>query len=133
MNQLKVFTLEETNRLLPIISGLISDLHQKRDQVTAIEVEIDALELVNDHTWEAIPEGLEKLIETHRAALAEFYEIVDQIQSYGCFLKDVDLGLIDFYGMVGGQIVYLCWRFGEEKIGFWHEIGSGYANRQPLD
>ncbi|OGW87144.1 MAG: hypothetical protein A3C35_03130 [Omnitrophica bacterium RIFCSPHIGHO2_02_FULL_46_11] len=132
MNQLKVFTLEETNRLLPVLSGLISDLHAKRDRVADIEVEIDALELVNDHTGEAVPEGLERLVEKHRETITEFYEVVEQIHSYGCFLKDVNLGLIDFYGMVDGQVVYLCWRFGEDRVGFWHEIGSGYTDRKPL-
>jgi hypothetical protein len=29
--------------------------------------------------------------------------------------------------------VYLCWKYGEEDIAFWHEIEAGYAGRQTID
>lgn len=131
-NQLKVFTQAEVNQLLPVLSELISGLQKKRDHVVEIEVEIDTLELVSDHAGEAIPQGLEELITKHHEAIGEFHAIIDQIHSHGCFLKDVDLGLVDFYGIVEGCIVYLCWRLGEEQVSFWHEVGQGYANRKPL-
>jgi len=48
-------------------------------------------------------------------------------------LKDVDAGLVDFVGMRNGREVYLCWRYGEEEIGFWHELNAGFSGRQPVD
>jgi hypothetical protein len=29
--------------------------------------------------------------------------------------------------------VYLCWEEGEQEIGFWHDLGAGFAGRRPLD
>jgi hypothetical protein len=29
-----------------------------------------------------------------------------------------------------GREVYLCWKYGEQKIEFWHEIDSGFSDRQ---
>ena len=133
MNELKVFTLEEANRLLPTVTERTQDLHRKRDEITAQEVEVDALELVRSHTDDDAAGALEKLMARHRELVAEFYEVVDQIHSYGCFLNDADLGLVDFYGTVDGHTVYLCWRLGEQQVGFWHEVGQGYANRNPID
>jgi hypothetical protein len=28
--------------------------------------------------------------------------------------------------------VYLCWQLGEDGIGFWHDLESGFAGRRPL-
>ncbi len=131
-NEVKVFTLREANELLPILAELLHDLRKKRDQAGEIEIQIDALELVSNSGEDASARELEKLMERHRQVVAEFYDIVDEIQSNGCFLKDVDLGLIDFYGVVKGRIVCLCWRIGEERIGFWHDVKEGYAGREPL-
>ena len=132
MNELKVFSIEEANRMIPVLSLLISELHRKRDSIVGVEVGVDALELVCDETKEAVPEGLEDLMSEHREAVREFDAVVDEIHSHGCYLKDIDLGLIDLYGIVDGRVVYLCWRLGEDRGRFWHEVGQGYAHRQSL-
>ncbi|MBI3999891.1 MAG: DUF2203 domain-containing protein [Candidatus Omnitrophica bacterium] len=132
MNELKVFTLEEASQLLPLLTNLLMDLQEKRDLVAEIEVQIDAHELVSERINSIPAQALSELITKHRQAVDEFYVIVDDIHSYRCFLKDADLGLIDFYGVVEGRRVCFCWRLGEEQIGFWHEITDGYSKRQPL-
>ncbi len=132
MNELKVFTIEEANDLLPILTELLSELQSKRDLAAEVEVQIDALEIAGTSGQSSLQE-MSRLMEEHRQAVNEFYNIVDQIHELGCFLKDPDLGLIDFYGLVDGQVVYFCWKMGEDQIHFWHEVGQGYANRKTLD
>ena len=51
----------------------------------------------------------------------------------GVVLKDLEAGLCDFPYEHEGRIVYLCWKLGEEKIGWWHEVAEGFAGRQILD
>ena len=48
----------------------------------------------------------------------------------GCQLKDVEIGLVDFPTLYRGKEVYLCWKFGEAGIGYWHPIEDGYRGRQ---
>ncbi len=131
MNELKIFTVSEANQLLPVLTNLISELHKKRDLATQTEVRIDSLELIAGSD-EASKKELEHLLDAYRRLVSEFYAVVDQIHELGCFLKDVDLGLIDFYGLVSGQVVHLCWKLGESEISYWHETGQGYSSRQPL-
>ena len=50
----------------------------------------------------------------------------------GCFLKDIETGLVDFYALHEGRVVYLCWRLGEPQVSFWHEVGRGFTYRQPI-
>jgi hypothetical protein len=54
------------------------------------------------------------------------------IQELGCELKDIDMGLVDFPALREGRVVYLCWRYGEDRLRYWHELDAGFAGRQPL-
>ncbi len=132
-HELRTFTLEEANRLIPTVTQLLLQLKEKQKHVIDLEPQIDALELILDRTSAESSKELNHLIEIHRARVTEFYSAVDQIHQLGCLLKDVELGLIDFYAVLNGKVVYLCWKLGEEKVAFWHEVGQGYAYREPID
>ena len=67
-----------------------------------------------------------------RALVEELDGIVHEIEESGAHLKDVQLGLVDFPSERDGEIVYLCWQFGEPEIAFWHRVEDGFAGRQPL-
>jgi Uncharacterized conserved protein len=32
-----------------------------------------------------------------------------------------------------GEPVLLCWRVGEEQVGYWHGLEDGFAGRRPID
>ena len=66
------------------------------------------------------------------AAVDRLQDYVQELGALGCELKDYEMGLIDFPGRHEGHAVCLCWKLGEEKIGFWHEIEAGLAGRQPV-
>lgn len=69
-----------------------------------------------------------------RDALARrLKEAIDGIQEYGCQVKDLDLGLLDFPTLYRGKEVCLCWRLGEPEIAWWHEVDEGYKGRKPID
>lgn len=134
MNQLKVFTVKEANQTLPQITPLLQQLRNKRDQILALEVEIDALELIAGKNEEgAPPPSLNTKVEEYTQAVNQFYSVLDEIHNKGCVIKDIESGLVDFYSLYKGKVVYLCWKLGENEINYWHEIGSGYKDRQPID
>jgi hypothetical protein len=60
-------------------------------------------------------------------------EAVEKIQDYGCVVKDLDVGLIDFPTLFRGEEVYLCWKLGESGIEFWHGVHEGFRGRKPID
>jgi hypothetical protein len=57
---------------------------------------------------------------------------IDEILSLGAVPKDLGLGLVDFPSQLNDRAINLCWRFGEQRIRFWHSLDEGYANRKPL-
>ena len=132
MNDLKVVTVEEANRLLPFLTERIHGLQKKREEILSHEVEIDALELVTENKGEEGSPAVHKKVEEYHQIVNRFYAVIDEIHETGCLLKDLDLGLVDFYSLYNGRVVYLCWRLGEPEVAHWHEIGRGYACRQPI-
>ncbi len=34
--------------------------------------------------------------------------------------------------LVDGKLVWLCWRFDEEEVGFYHALDEGFAGRKPI-
>ena len=133
MNRLRLFTVEEANHLIPQLEPLILELREKRELILAQEVEIDALELVAEKTAESASPAIHRKVEDYQNNVNRLYAVVDTIYELGGFLKDLDLGLVDFYTLYQGRVVYLCWKMGEKEITTWHEVGRGYSFRQPIE
>lgn len=58
--------------------------------------------------------------------------LIHRIESFGCIVKDIDLGLLDFPSERDGKNVYLCWKAGEPEVGYWHGVDESFAQRKPL-
>lgn len=130
---MKLFTLDEANAMLP----------QVREQLEAMQAYKREVDAVRDYLEHAVSStggnghvrDENMLAEKRRKAEALVEDINDRLRvlnDWGIELKGLDEGLIDFPSERGGRVVYLCWKLGEEHIGWWHEIDSGFANRQPL-
>jgi hypothetical protein len=58
--------------------------------------------------------------------------LAKKIRSKGCIIKDLNAGLLDFLSERDGREVYLCWRYGEPRIEFYHELHTGFQSRQHI-
>ena len=59
-------------------------------------------------------------------------EAIDFIQTNGCVVKDLDMGLLDFPALLGNDEIYLCWKLGEPRIEWWHRINDGFSGRRRI-
>lgn len=66
-------------------------------------------------------------------AALSFSRGLAQITAWGVVVRDLDSGLCDFRARHEERDVYLCWRLGEDRIGYWHELEAGFQGRVPLD
>jgi hypothetical protein len=66
--------------------------------------------------------------EAQRALKAELLYLAER----GILLRDPETGLVDFPGEVDGRPVFLCWRMGEDDVGWYHEQHAGFSSRKPL-
>lgn len=126
------FTREEAEALLPKVSVILRSIQKSHTNLRQTEDELNTLHQQaagNGHHLHAHMFQLQENISNHTRVMRKLLEQLDQ---YGCELKDPNTGLIDFLSLRNGREIYLCWRLGEDRINFWHDLQSGFAGRQPL-
>jgi len=129
---LRHFTLQEATALLPRLEEMIRTLRELRDAAVVKKAQVDQL-------WRRL-EGGEPVLSaigeeqgTLDAITGRLASAAQEIESTGCVLRDLDMGLIDFPCRAkAGRTVYLCWRQGEPAIAFWHGTDEGFAGRKPI-
>ena len=66
-------------------------------------------------------------------AMTRLHDEVQKLEELGCILRDPSVGLVDFPAVRLGERVWLCWKFGEDRISFWHTSREGYAGRKRIE
>ena len=131
----KTFTLEEAQRLLPVLQALIKRAMEGKQLIELVEKELQDLKhriLLSGGLLVDIPAVARRRAERDKS-LQEIKDTLAEINAIGVQVKDLDIGLLDFPCAVGDDIVLLCWKYGEEKIEFWHGMEEGFRGRKPID
>jgi hypothetical protein len=120
------YTREEANALLPQLTQLLRKLRDAKDELTDEE----AHELLS----EAAPSngGGDAGVQVG-AAFLEVRRLLETLEDAAIVIRDIDRGLLDFPAVIDDREVFLCWEQGEDEVAYWHELGSGYRGRRPLD
>ncbi len=125
----QLFSEEEANALIPRLEILVRQLQMQaaslRERIEALSVDDPAI--VHSEFREVVGRYPEL-----RSFTANMAEAASQIGSFGCILKDIEQGLVDFPHDAGDETVFLCWQFGEPRIVAWHRVDRGFSDRQPL-
>jgi hypothetical protein len=126
---MKLFSPEKANALIPVLAPIVEELWLKRRELAIKLLEFDP----------ALRGGRPERLGDRRSARrftelkAEIVRLINRIEAYGCVVKDIDLGLLDFPALRDGRPIYLCWKAGERSLAHWHGIDEGIAHRKPLD
>jgi len=122
----KYFTVAEANAALPQIEPIMARLLEKRARAVRLYQQIEPL-LADLHLDIGGP------IPTQMAQdFATISRLIEQLQGMGCVVKDINVGLLDFLCDRNGRDVYLCWRYGEPEVSFYHDLHEGFNGRQPV-
>jgi len=140
------FDLDRANALLPELRETLLRLRTMRAEVVAMRDGLLALrpEPVSGAAatgGSTVPPGLTPEVEAQaRAIHLRLQGVVDQMEAdvlrvdeLGAQLRDIETGLIDLPALVSGRPVWLCWRLGEDSIGWWHEADAGFEARQRIE
>ena len=122
----RYFTVDEANELLPELEPLVGRVLALRARITSQSRELGGLLTdLRSNIGGPLPTRL-------AGEFAEVEELVSRIQSYGCVLKSLEAGLLDFLCERDGRDVYLCWRYGEPRVEYYHELHTGFQGRRPV-
>lgn len=134
----RYFTVEEANRMLPLVQRIVSDIVRQWQAVCDLEQRLamvarrkpsrsSSAQVVDVYEEELAQSQRE--FETEQGTLLQY---IEELRALDVELKGFD-GLCDFLSLRDGREVYLCWKLGEPEVAHWHELRDGFAGRQILE
>ncbi len=122
------FTTNEANEALPDVIKKFEYALAKKNEVTKLEQQLQ-MSLSTTNSFEEYVTLKQKL----NSKITKFYESVEILENTGVVVKSIEQGLLDFPSKRFNEEVWLCWKYGETEIRFWHEKDSGFMGRKPIE
>ncbi len=119
----RYFTPVEANAVLPTVVGRLERLRE------VTQTSRDLLEQLRSNAVEGDRRAAAHTVDRLRA---EARELLDSLQDDGVQVKGIDKLLVDFPALFRGREVCLCWREGDDAVGWWHPAHEGASKRQPI-
>ena len=113
INRSGVFSLEEAQRILPVVRRITNEFSAKVELLIA---RLETLQLNQTETICLLEAQVNELIQTWN----------DKIRKLGADPRG--LWVVDFKCKDG----YYCWKHPESDIDYWHDGSDGYAGRKHL-
>lgn len=135
MADMQLFTLEAANALVPKLNVMVREQLVRRSE---IESRLKSLSVVAGDVPQDLsledgdPEPVRTLKLELVARIAQYQDAWKEVEQLGAVIKDPRIGLVDFYGKVDGQSVWLCWKYGEAEIAHYHALDEGFSARRPI-
>ena len=129
----RYFTPEEANEALEDVRPLTEALVGHRHALVELQERQGSLVTrIAGNGGNVEPHELQEVQERLNEEVAGIARCVARIHQVGALVKDLDEGLVDFPAQREGEEVLLCWRLGEDEVGYWHGVDKGFSGRRPL-
>ncbi len=122
-----LFTVDKANTILPKVKKRFDEILCCKNNVMDIQEELQNLSDSNC--------GFEKFIKKKQElnhAVTALYNMIQELEDMGIMIKSVDEGLLDFPSIRYDEEIWLCWKFGENQVKFWHRKEEGFMGRKPI-
>jgi hypothetical protein len=126
--EMKIFTVEEANALLPKVRKIVARIQQAHKSLARYREDVKKAAEAAENGGGGIVDGVQ-----YASILATLTEQLTELEGLGVQMKDFERGLIDFPSLRDGRMVLLCWQMGEgDELEWWHDVDAGFAGRTPL-
>jgi hypothetical protein len=135
----KLLTIEEANRMLPLLRKIVFDIQTSWEMIIAKRTELECLEKAVKQNPALLEELNSKLagpsarIQELKAELNYLIEKINnyirEVEDLGCFVEEFKRGIINFPSLFHGRKIFLCWGLGEDHVDHWHELDESYNDR----
>lgn len=115
--------------------SVINKIKRKIDRVARLREEILVLDNTKIFFDSANMENLlleVQLSKNFHEKNLEMFSLITEIVQEGCIIRNIDDFEIDFYYKLKDKDIFLCWKNGEERISFWHELTETAKQRKPI-
>ena len=129
----RYFTADQANEALAEVRPLTEELVQHRRALLELQALQSSLnERIAGNGGNVEPREVQDMQARLDEEVAGIARCVARIHEAGGLVKDLDAGLVDFPARREGVEVLLCWRLGEDEVGYWHGLEEGFSGRKPL-
>ena len=113
--------------MLPDIREKMKALMEKKKLLDAQKEEVERYNLIGLRTDGSVEKAkrLDFLAE-------DMMRTIRELEDLDVTVRDIDFGLVDFPAERYGEKVFLCWRYGEVDVGYWHRPEEGFGGRRSL-
>ena len=122
------FTTNEANQVLPEVIKKFEMALAKKNEVVKLEQQLQMIMNTTNKFEDYVP-----LKQKLNSAITQFYEASENLEKTGVVIKSIEQGLLDFPSKRFDEDVWLCWKYGETEIKFWHDKEEGFMGRKPID
>jgi hypothetical protein len=133
--QPRLFSLREANAMLVTLQEQFTRARQLRDQLLLTQEKLAetgrAIEGPEIEVDPHAPPAVQRLQQRAADVIERLRALLKEVSEMGVEVKAAD-GLVDFRSKLRGRTVYLCWKFGEERITHYHDLETGFSGRRPL-
>jgi len=135
MTDARRYTVAEVDALVPELARRFETVMGLRTQLKALYARLEG---GGNPPGQTLPDGVPADVIRDRAVFDGMAEAlrdeVNAIAETGCVIRDIEIGLVDWLGAADdGHDVWLCWRYGERTLGWFHELDTGFSGRKPID
>src|ERR1700709_2813835 len=132
-NRTRLFTVDQANALLPDLLPVVATLREHALALRAEQAVLDELARRAEEMGGVKPTAREAEAAVHACGhVSALDDAIGELQSAGVRVKDAERGLLDFPSQRDGELIELCWLYGEHAVTHWHRIGEGYAQRRGI-
>jgi hypothetical protein len=132
---MRYFTLPQAQRALPEVERHLREalFHKSESQKAQEQMDRTAERVRSSGGARVNPAEVLAQRARRDNSISALKEALEEIEEAGAVVKDLDIGLLDFMTRYRNQDVCLCWKLGEDRIGFWHGTEEGFRGRKPID
>jgi hypothetical protein len=138
------YSIDRANALLPELRetllrlrGLRADVVELRDRIVELNTPGatggGAPASTRKATRAEVEEESRLLHLRLQGSVDQMEAAVARIDGWKIQLRQIETGLVDFPALVSGRPIWLCWRLGEDRVGWWHELSDGFDGRRRLE
>lgn len=136
----RIFTIQEANALIPRLTAGFGRTTQLIARARTLarrlaEAGISGSPLGDLPEEEAVMHDPDLAADLAQARLLTetAVEEAQRLEALGVVIRDLERGLVDFRSVMDGEReVFLCWHLGEREVRHWHDVHSGFVDRESI-
>lgn len=129
------YSLAEANGLLPTVQRVFKTVRPLHARLVAEAAKMKDDGFLPDLSGRPLRGKLPPAVAGRQRYIRQLtmaiHQLLEELTVLDITVKSAE-GLVDFKSYFEGRTVYLCWRWGEERILSFHELDGGYRGRRVI-